>query len=87
MQFKVKGFDGKSGKPGDSVHEVLTDDLLNRYDVELHRFTNAAGVPYSAIYRAGVEGMSDPREREDEMLAAFRRRLYVERFGTKNFLM
>lgn len=87
MQFRVKGFDGKSGKPGDSVHEVLTDDLLSRYDVELHRFTNAAGVPYSAIYRGGVEEMSSERDGEAVMLEAFRRRLYAEQFGNKNIFM
>lgn len=70
--------------PGDSEHEVFTDDLLRRYGAELHRFTNAAGVPYSAIYRNGIEEMSDPRERESGMIDAFRRRLYIERFGVKN---
>lgn len=70
--------------PGDSEHDVYTDDLLKRYGAELHRFTNGGGQPYSAIYRNGVEEMSDPRERETEMLEAFRRRLYAERFGTKN---
>lgn len=70
--------------PGDSEHEVFTDDLLKRYGAELHRFTNAAGVPYSAIYRNCVEEMSDPRERESGMIDAFRRRLFVECFGVKN---
>ena len=71
----------------DSPHEVYTDDLLRLYDAELHRFTNAAGVAYSAIYRNGVEEMSDPREREQEMIDAFRHRLYTERFGNKNTFM
>lgn len=70
--------------PGDSEHEVFTDDLLKRYGAELHRFTNAAGVPYSAIYRNGIEEMSDPRERESGMIDVFRRRLFVECFGVKN---
>ena len=72
---------------GDSPHEVLTDDLLSRYNAELHRFTNAAGAEYSAIYRNGIEEMSDPREREQEMIDAFRHRLYTERFGNKNTFM
>lgn len=72
---------------GDSPHEVYTDDLLRLYDAELHRFTNAAGTEYSAIYRNGVEEMSDPREREQDMIDAFRRRLYAERFGSKNMFM
>ena len=71
----------------DSPHEVYTDDLLKRYGAELHRFTNAAGVEYSAIYRNGIEEMSDPREREQEMIDAFRHRLYTERFGNKNTFM
>ena len=71
----------------DSPHEVYTDDLLRLYDAELHRFTNAAGVEYSAIYRNGIEEMSDPREREQEMIDAFRHRLYTERFGNKNTFM
>ena len=71
----------------DTPHEVFTDDLLKRYGAEIHRFTNAAGVPYSAIYRAGIEEMSDPREREGEMIDAFRHRLYAERFGSKNTFM
>lgn len=71
----------------DTPHEVFTDDLLKRYGAEIHRFTNAAGVPYSAIYRNGFEEMSDPREREGEMIEAFRRRLYAERFGVKNILI
>lgn len=70
--------------PGDSEHDVYTNDLLKRYGAELHRFTNAAGVPYSAIYRNGVEEMSDPQEHESSMIDAFRRRLYIERFGVKN---
>lgn len=70
--------------PGDSEHEVFTDDLLKRYGAELHRFTNAAGVPYSAIYRNGIEEMSDPQERESNMIDVFRRRLFVECFGKKN---
>lgn len=71
----------------DSPHEVYTDDLLRLYDAELHRFTNAAGAEYSAIYRNGIEEMSDPREREQEMIDAFRHRLYTERFGNKNTFM
>ena len=71
----------------DTPHEVFTDDLLKRYGAEIHRFTNAAGVAYSAIYRGGFEEMSDPREREGEMIDAFRRRLYAERFGAKNAFM
>ena len=87
MHFKVKCFTNKCGHEGDSIHEVLTDDLLSRYNVELHRFTNAAGVEYSAIYRNGVEEMSDPRDREQEMIDAFRHRLYAERFGSRNTFM
>lgn len=71
----------------DTAHEVFTDDLLKRYGAEIHRFTNAAGVPYSAIYRNGFEEMSDPREHEQEMIDAFRHRLYAERFGSKNTFM
>lgn len=71
----------------DTPHEVYTDDLLKRYGAEIHRFNNSAGVPYSAIYRDGFEEMSDPREREGEMIEAFRRRLYAERFGVKNTLI
>lgn len=70
--------------PGDSEHDVYTDDLLKRYGAELHRFTNAAGVAYSAIFRNGIEEMSDPRERESDMIDVFRRRLFIERFGAKN---
>ena len=87
MHFKVKCFTNNCGHEGDSIHEVLTDDLLSRYNVELHRFTNAAGTEYSAIYRNGVEEMSDPRDREQEMIDAFRHRLYAERFGSRNTFM
>lgn len=71
----------------DTPHEVYTDDLFKRYGAEIHRFDNSAGVPYSAIYRNGFEEMSAPREREGEMIQAFRRRLYAERFGANNLLM
>ena len=72
----------------DSPHEVYSiDGLLDRHAVTLHRFDNAAGVPYSAVYRNGVEEMSDPREREQDMIDAFRHRLYIERFGSRNTLM
>lgn len=66
----------------DSPHEVYSiDGLLDRHAVTLHRFDNAAGVPYSAVYRNGVEEMSAERERESVMLAAFRRRLFEEVTG------
>lgn len=70
----------------DSSHEVYTNDLFKRYGAELHRFCNGGGQPYSAIYRGDFEEMSCERDHEDDMIAAFKRRLYAERFGAKNVM-
>lgn len=63
----------------DTAHEVYIDDYLWMFGAELHRFKNAAGVPYSAIYRYGEEMMSSEREREDKLLEAFKQRMYAEK--------
>lgn len=71
----------------DSAHEVYSNDLFKRDNIELHRFCNAKGVAYSAIYRGNYEEMSAPRESEEEMLQAFQRRLFAEKFGKRNMMM
>lgn len=81
MDYIVKGFDDKRGKPGDSVHTVLSDGLFVKHGAELHRFTNAAGDEYSAIYRGEYEEMSCIRADEERMIAAFKRRLFAEFAG------
>ena len=73
--------DAPNKERGDSPHAIYSDDLLRRHNAELHRFRNAAGVPYSAIYRSGFEEMSAPRVDEGIMLIMFKRRLYVEKTG------
>jgi len=81
MEFHVKGFDGRHGKNGDSVHEVLTNDLFTRYNAELHRFTNKGGAEYSAIYRKDFEEMSCERKNEEDMICAFKARVWREITG------
>jgi hypothetical protein len=68
----------EKGILGDSTHMVYTDDYFSRFGAELHRFTNAGGVPYSAIYRNGSEEMSCERQYEDQMIKDFRARIYTE---------
>lgn len=51
---------------GDSPHEIMDVDLHNGA-ATLHRFKNAAGVPYSAIYEIR-EITSAPREEEAELI-------------------
>jgi hypothetical protein len=63
----------------DTAHEVYIDDYLWMVGAELHRFKNAAGEPYSAIYRYGEEMMSSEREREDKLMQAFKQRMYAEK--------
>jgi hypothetical protein len=81
MVYIVKGFDDKRGKPGDSVHTVLSDGLLAKHGAELHRFTNGEGVEYSAIYRGDFEEMSCVRRDEERMIAAYKRRLFEDISG------
>lgn len=71
----------EKGTQGDSTHMVYADDYLTRYGAELHRFINAGGVPYSAIYRNGSEEMSCERQGEDQMIKSFRERIYSEVTG------
>jgi hypothetical protein len=51
---------------GDTKHIVVDCPSLNVG--ELHRFKNAAGVEYSAIYIDGVEVYSCERDRENGMI-------------------
>ena len=52
----------------DSAHEIFKirdgENIRFQDDVELHRFLNAAGVPYSAIYVNKTELMNNPRPLE-----------------------
>lgn len=50
-----------------SAHEIVDDvQLLGGY--KLHRYTNTAGVPCSAIYSNGFLCFSAPREREENLV-------------------
>ena len=51
---------------GDTPHEIMDVDLHNG-TATLHRFNNAAGVPYSAIYEIR-EIISAPRDEEEELI-------------------
>ena len=51
---------------GDTPHEITDIDLHNGA-ATLHRFRNAAGVPYSAIYEIH-EIISAPRADEAELI-------------------
>lgn len=75
------------GAPGDSPHEIYTDDLFKRDGVMLHRYTNVGGFERSAIFRDGVEVYNVDRCREQDMICAYRRQLYLYKFGAKNALM
>lgn len=55
------------GKPGDSQHEIINGVKL-RNDGVLHRFINAGGVQYSAIYIDDFEVWSCEREHESQMI-------------------
>ena len=53
----------------DSAHEIVDDvQLLGGY--KLHRYTNTAGVPYSAILSGNgcFQLFSAPRDREEAMI-------------------
>jgi len=50
----------------DGDHRIYDADL--KHEGVLHRFENAAGVPYSAIYRGGREWFSCERDREKGMI-------------------
>lgn len=54
---------------GDSEHEII--DCPEIADVELHRFVNCRGIPCSAIYIDGKEKFYAPRDKENEMIAAY----------------
>ena len=51
----------------DSEHIIVNDVKLKCNGV-LHRFTNHAGAPYSAIYSGDYEYYSCPREDEEKMI-------------------
>lgn len=51
----------------DTTHKVYMVIYKNKM-CELHRFNNAGGVPYSAIYVDGKEYYNNIRENEKEML-------------------
>ena len=51
----------------DSPHEIVTEVTLPNHGV-LHRFTNPAGVPYSAIYVGNSEKLSCQRDHEEGMI-------------------
>ena len=87
MAFKyVKTVSGV-GAPGDSPHEIYTDDLFKRDGVMLHRYTDSGGSERSAIFQNGVEICNVDRYKEQEMIFAIRRQLYLYKFGAKNALM
>ena len=75
------------GVPGDSPHEIYTDDLFKRDGVMLHRYTDKEGFERSAIFQNGVEISNVDRCREQEMICAIRRQLYLYKFGAKNTFM
>ena len=60
-----------SKKLEESVDKFIAESTSIHLDegVELHRFLNAAGTPYSAIYVNSVEIYSCEREHEGKMLA------------------
>lgn len=76
-----------AGAPGDSPHKIYTDDLFKRDSVMLHRYTDGGGSERSAIFRDGVELYNVDRLKEQEMICAYRRQLYLYKFGAKNTLM
>lgn len=76
-----------AGASGDSPHEIYTDDLFRRDGVMLHRYTDSGGSERSAIFRDGVEVYNVDRSREQEMICAYRRQLYLYKFGAKNIFM
>ena len=53
----------------DSDHVIYEAGL--KHEGMLHRFVNSAGNEYSAIYRAGREEWSAPREDEAQMIRAW----------------
>ncbi len=55
------------GEMGDSPHEII-DSADLPWEGVLHRFVNAGGTPYSAIYYHGIEVKCTPREFEQQML-------------------
>ena len=55
------------GRCGDTMHEVVEGVRL-KGGAKLHRFTNAGGVPYSAIYLGNVECWNDPRSEENRLV-------------------
>ena len=59
---------------GDTPHEITDVDLHNG-TATLHRFRNAAGVPYSAIYEIR-EIISAPRDEEDDLI-----KYYLENYA------
>ena len=56
------------GRDGDTEHEVVTGVEL-KGGARLHRFVNAGGVPYSAIYLHGVECWNNPRDDEKRLVS------------------
>ena len=87
MAFKYIETVSGVGVPGDSPHEIYTDDLFKRDGVMLHRFTDRNGFERSAIFHDGVEVCNVDRFREQEMICSYRRQLYLYKFGAKNTFM
>lgn len=54
----------------DDRHEIINDAEIKGGGI-LHRFKNAAGVPYSAIYIKDEEVFSCEREHEASMIATW----------------
>lgn len=73
MKLIQRGWIGSNDRrcfsKGDTPHDVYDADL--RLDATLHRFNNAAGCAYSAIYVGDDEVWNHVREREADMIAAW----------------
>lgn len=65
----MKLYEGKVYN-GDGRHVIVEEVKLNGGGV-LHRFHNASGIAYSAIYIGDFEVYSNVREREDFMIQQF----------------
>ena len=56
---------------GDSEHEIIDVGLPN--GARLHRFNNAGGIPYSAIYEEDFEVYSTERNYERRMIESYKK--------------
>lgn len=71
-----------TGHDGDGPHEFVGTIMPATRAAEgrcaaLHRFVNAAGTPYSALYEDGEEAFSCERSNEGKMISDYLSRLHV----------